>query len=362
MMAFARAWGGPGGQGDLRTEAADFRVDEVLGFEPGGGGEHAWLWLRKRGANTEDVAHALARFAGVRRRDVGFSGMKDRHADTGQWFSVHLPGREDPEWSDLDPALGAVEYAVRHNRKLRTGSHRANRFLLRVRAVEGDRAVIDERLAAVRDGGFPNYFGPQRFGHGGENLRRARRLLAPDAVKRARGIHLSAARSWLFNRVLDARVRDGSWNKPGPGDALMLAGTNSVFEYRGDEEDIESRHDDFDLDVTGPLWGTGKQPVGGAVAERERAWLADEAELREGLERIDMQARRRALRAAAPDLAWDWRDADLELRFTLGRGVFATSLLDEAVTAVDASRADANRPAATGAFAMDRQGPIGETE
>lgn len=349
MMAFARAWGGPGGHGDLRTEAADFRVDEVLGFEPGGGGEHAWLWLRKRGANTEDVAHALARFAGLRRGAVSFSGMKDRHADTGQWFSVHLPGRADPDWSDLDPAVGVVEHAVRHNRKLRTGSHRANRFVLRLRAVDGDRTAIDERLAAVRDGGFPNYFGPQRFGHGGENLRRARRLLAPDAAaRRARGIHLSAARSWLFNRVLDARVRDGSWIRPVPGDALMLAGTNSVFEYRGDEGDIESRHDRFDLDVTGPLWGTGRQPVGDEVAARERAWLADETELREGIERIDMQARRRALRAAVPDLAWTWHGADLELRFTLGRGIFATSLLDEAVSVVDVSRTATNRSAGTG--------------
>lgn len=362
MISFARAWGGPGGQGDLRTEAADFRVDEVLGFEPGGGGEHAWLWLRKRGANTDDVAHALARFADVRRRDVGFSGMKDRHADTGQWFSVHLPGRADPEWSELDPLIGRVEFAVRHNRKLRTGSHRANRFVLRLRAVAGDRDLINQRLTAVRDGGFPNYFGPQRFGHGGENLRRARRLLGPDAVKRARGIHLSAARSWLFNRVLDARVRDGSWNRPAPGDALMLAGTNSVFEYRGDEDDIESRHDGFDLDVTGPLWGTGEQPVGPVVAERERAWLADESELREGLERIDMQARRRALRATVPDLAWDWQGDELELRFTLGRGIFATSLLDEAVTVVDVSRPEANRTAPTGTSGDDRQGTIGETE
>lgn len=361
MMAFARAWGGPGGSGDLRSETADFRVDEVLGFEPGGGGEHAWLWLRKRGVNTEDVAHALARFADVRRGAVGFSGMKDRHADTGQWFSVQLPGRADPDWSSLDPALGVVEYAVRHNRKLRTGSHQANRFVLRLRAVAGDRGVIDERLAAVRAGGFPNYFGPQRFGHGGENLRRARRLLAPDAVRRARGIHLSAARSWLFNRVLDARVRDGSWIRPEPGDALMLAGTNSVFEYRGDEDDIESRHDHFDLHVTGPLWGTGKQPIGPAVAERERAWLEDEPELRAGLERIDMQARRRALRAAAPDLAWDWQGVDLELRFTLGRGIFATSLLDEAVSAIDVSRASSGQRDPETVTA-DRRGPIGEAQ
>jgi tRNA pseudouridine13 synthase len=88
------------------------------------------------------------------------------------------------------------------------------------------------------------------------------------------------------------------------------------------------------------MWGSGNQPVGACVAARERAWLAEEAALCEGLERVGMQARRRALRAMAPDLEWAWQGADLELRFTLGRGIFATSLLDEAVTAIDMSRAD----------------------
>ena len=330
MEPFTPAHGGPVGHARLRSEPDDFRVDEVLGFEPGGGGEHAWLWVRKRGANSDDVAHALARLAGVRRRAVGTSGMKDRHADTGQWFSLHLPGRAEPDWTALDPELGRVEQARRHGRKLRTGSHRANRFEVRLRDVSGEREAIEDRLRAVRAGGFPNYFGPQRFGRGGENLRRARRRLAPGAAGRARGIQLSAARSWLFNRVLDARVRDGSWIRPLAGDALMLAGTNSVFECRGDDPDVRARVDAFDLDVTGPLWGVGRQPIGDACAARERAWLADEAELRGGLERIGMQARRRALRATAPDRRW--QDGDLSLAFTLGRGVFATSLLAEIVT------------------------------
>ncbi len=343
MQSWPHAHGGPGGRGWLRSEAADFRVDERLGFEPGGGGEHAWLWIRKSGANSDDVARTLADIAAVPRRTVGFSGMKDRHADAGQWFSVHLPGRADPDWARLDPALGRVELARRHYRKLRTGSHRGNRFRLRLRAVSGDRGLIEARLRAVRDGGFPNYFGPQRFGRGGENLRRARRLLAPDAGRRARGIQLSAARSWLFNRVVAARVRDGTWTRALPGDAVMLAGTHSVFEYRGDEADIQARIDACDLDVTGPLWGVGRQPLGAAALERERAWLADEGELCAGLERIGMQARRRALRTRAADLDWRWQGDDLELAFSLERGVFATSLLAEVIDADDAGPVNPGR-------------------
>lgn len=333
MLALAHAWGGPVGRAMLRASAADFRVDEVLGFEPGGGGEHVWLWVRKQDTNSDDVARALARLAGVGRGAVGFSGMKDRRADAGQWFSVHLPGRDDPDWSRLPAAATRVVRAVRHPRKLRAGTHRRNRFALRLRAVTGDHGGIDARLEAVRAGGFPNYFGPQRFGRRGENLRRARQRLAGGG--RAHGIHLSAARSHLFNIVLDARVRDGTWATPQPGDALMLAGSHSVFEYGGDDTAIDARQKAFDVDVTGPLWGIGRQPVGAAVAAREREWTAAEAELRAGIEAIGMRARRRPLRAGAIDLAWTWHGDALELVFTLPRGAFATSLVREIVAAAE---------------------------
>lgn len=327
----ARAWGGPAGGGRLRARAEDFRVDEVLGFEPGGGGEHAWLYVRKRGANTEDVARALARCAGVARGAVGASGMKDRHAETGQWFSVHLPGRDDPDWAACADDRWRVERALRSARKLRTGSHRGNRFALRVRDLDADAGLLAERLQSVHAGGFPNYFGPQRFGRGGDNLRRARAALAAGdgGRRRGRGLHLSVARAWLFNRVLDRRVAEGTWCHPRPGDALMLAGTRSVFECRGDEPDLGARIAAFDLDVTGPLWGVGAQPVAAAVAAQEAAWLADEGALCADLERAGVAAARRPLRAPARDLAWALAGDTLELTFTLPRGAYATSLVRE---------------------------------
>ena len=49
------------------------------------------LKVRKRGANTEWVGREIARAAGCRPGDVGFAGLKDRHAVTTQWFSVPSP-------------------------------------------------------------------------------------------------------------------------------------------------------------------------------------------------------------------------------------------------------------------------------
>src|SRR5690554_3957793 len=81
-------------RGRLRVQPEDFQVREQLGFAPGGGGEHLWLHLRKTGVNTMDLALALAKLARLPVRTVGYSGLKDRHAVTEQWFSLHLPGKE----------------------------------------------------------------------------------------------------------------------------------------------------------------------------------------------------------------------------------------------------------------------------
>jgi tRNA pseudouridine13 synthase len=333
----ATVLGGPAGQGTLRAVPADFHVDEVLGFEPDGDGEHALLWIRKQDANTADVATALARFADVPPRAVGFSGRKDRHADTGQWFSVHLAGRADPDWRAFSGANWQVEYSARHRRRLRTGTHRANRFRLRIRDFHGNPDAVHERLAAIGAEGFPNYFGPQRFGRGGQNLQRARNMLAgTQRVRRnQRSMYLSAARSWLFNLVLDTRIRAGIWRTPLAGDALMLAGTHSMFCCSGEELDLDARITALDVHVTGPLWGEGRRVADERADARERAWLGTEHELVAALEALALRPDRRSLRAVVSELDWQLADETLELAFTLPSGSFATALLAEVVTTTE---------------------------
>ena len=96
------AHGGPVGNGSIKTLPEDFIVDERLPFVPTGEGEHVFLLIEKVGENTDYVARALARYAGVRQRDIGFAGLKDRHARTTQWFSIWLPGKQDLDWSVLE--------------------------------------------------------------------------------------------------------------------------------------------------------------------------------------------------------------------------------------------------------------------
>jgi len=324
----ARAFGGPVARGELRRVAADFEVTEELGFEPDGAGQHVWLGVVKEGVNTADVAQALARRAGVGARAVGFAGRKDRWARARQWFSLHLAGRIEPDWRAPQGAHWRVEVVTRHGRKLRPGSHRGNRFRLRVRRLAGDRAAVDERLRQVEYYGCPNYFGGQRFGVDGANLERARAALRRRRP-RAPAMAVSAARAWLFNRVLAYRVADGTWDTARVGEPVMLAGTRSIFCYDGADSTVASRVAALDLDPTGPLWGRGEIPIDAAMAALERDWLADEAELCAGLERLGSRAERRPLRTPAEAFDWAWDGGDLVVGFTLRRGAFATSLLAE---------------------------------
>ena len=101
VQALSRAHGAPPLRGRLRTQPEDFIVEEALGYAADGAGEHVLLTVQKREANTAWVAQQLARFAGVDARSVGYAGRKDRHALTTQSFSVHLPGRSDPDWGAL---------------------------------------------------------------------------------------------------------------------------------------------------------------------------------------------------------------------------------------------------------------------
>src|SRR5579872_4563407 len=75
----------PGIAGQLRAADDDFIVDELPAYPPSGAGDHVFARIEKRGVTTADAVRAISRALGVRDRDVGVAGLKDRHAVTRQW-------------------------------------------------------------------------------------------------------------------------------------------------------------------------------------------------------------------------------------------------------------------------------------
>lgn len=333
-MTAVLAWGGPAGRGTIRSSPEDFEVEEVLGHEPTGDGEHLWLWVEKRGQNTVDVASFLAQAAGVHPRQVSFAGLKDRNAVTRQYYSIQLPGKSDPDWTAWSGSGVTVINAIRSRRKIRRGRLKANRFILIVRDLEVDQEKLQRCLINLRDHGAPNGFGEQRFG--GNNIARARALFAGQLRRKPsrhkRGFYLSASRSLLFNRVLVHRIADASWNRMLEGDVAQLDGSHSIFVPEPADPDVADRCADMDLHPTGPLAGLGESPVSGEVAALEQEILSQEADLVRGLEQFGLRHERRALRMAVRDLEWQQPEPDtLQLAFTLGQGSYATSVLRELI-------------------------------
>lgn len=329
--------GQPAGSGQLKTCADDFVVVEDLGYQPDGDGEQLLVRLRKTGCNTRFVADALAKFVGIHPRDVSFAGMKDRHAVTEQTFCLRVPGKEMPVMSGFVLEGVDILQVDRHRRKIRTGALAGNRFRLMIRQI-GDRADIESRLKQIEQAGVPNYFGPQRFGHGGNNVLMAQRWARNEIQVRERpkrSFYLSAARSAMFNQVTSDRLQQLGLMQVVNGDALQLTGRGSWFVAQQEElPALQQRVEQHELRITAPLPGSGNAGTTDSALLFEQQCLAAEGELLALLQRERVEAARRAMLVVPGDFQWRWwDDATLELSFWLPAGSFATAVVRELVNA-----------------------------
>lgn len=337
-----RAYGSPVAAAIARSVAADFLVEEDLGFAPAGSGAHLLLKVRKTDANTAWVARQLARTAGCPPRDVGYAGLKDRRAVAVQWFSVPRP-RGVIDWLAVRGEGFEVLEAHSHTRKLPRGALAGNLFSVRLRAVDGDgeqlAAALAPRVAAVAARGVPNYFGPQRFGRDGANLRReAAALRALPAAERS--LVLSAARSVVFNAVLAARVSSGSWEHLEAGDLAALDGRGSFFAVDAADEALMARCARLEIHPTGPMWGSGQPGSGVAVHALETRIAAQFPVQCDLCTAAGMAQERRSLRLRVVGLSSEAELDAVVLRFRLTRGSFATAVLRELIVAPEAPGED----------------------
>ncbi|HIO92907.1 MAG TPA: tRNA pseudouridine(13) synthase TruD [Leucothrix mucor] len=334
MNRFAKAFSNDTGKqlrGTIRNKASDFKVDEISSFELSGEGEHAYLHIEKTGENTDWVAGLLAKIAEVPRKDVSYAGMKDRHAITTQWFSVQIPGREAPNWQEQLPDTIRVLAETRHDKKLRRGALKGNRFTLIIRDIEGDIEQAKNLCQKIKENGVPNYYGEQRFGRNFNNIESAKNWFSGQFKPKSRpkrSIYLSAARSWIFNHLLSQRVKQGTWNQALSGDVFMLNGSHSCFPDDGDTT-LQERTQRQELHPTGALWGKGDLSSKGDVAILEQQ-TADELEgLAQGLIKHGLKQERRALRLNVGGFEYNFETNKITLSFVLPAGSFATVVFRE---------------------------------
>ena len=348
----------PGTGGRVGGQPEDFRVEEVPLYSPSGEGAHLYVRLQKRGWTTPDATRFLAKAAGVSPRDVGYAGLKDKHAITTQWVSLPVGGRPVDEWR-LPDGLEVLEVS-HHKNKLRTGHLLANRFVIILKDVEtealANARALAERLARV---GLPNFFGHQRFGHRGRNLDKALFWLRANERRGPKGgfknkLHASVIQSEAFNRYAIARIERGLETLL-LGEVVRLDGSGSRFVVT-DLDAEAKRYASGDLHPQGPLFGPKMYAAADraleletevveslGLSEAERAALARFAP---GTRR-DLMLRPEALEIQARD------DGELGLSFTLPPGSYATQVTRELTRAAwfvpsEASSADSPSRAPSG--------------
>lgn len=327
LPTWPHAYPASGARATLKRLNEDFVVTELPLQLPGGEGEHVWLDVEKNGANTVFVAQQLAQAAQVEERDVGYAGLKDRHALTRQWFSLYLPKGETPDFTQLQHPEFRVLSQRRHVRKLRPGDLRGNHFRIVLRDVTGERSAVEANLQAIAAHGVPNYFGAQRFGFDGGNVEQGRAMLAREIRVRnpkKKGLYLSAVRSFVFNEVLALRIQQGLWGQALPGDVMDEAGQ-----------------------PTGPLWGRGRVATTDQAQALENGVAQRHAVLCDGMEHAGLDQERRSLVSLPAEFSWTWpQDDQLVLAFALPAGHYATSVLGEILLTTEPDRHPEPEPAA----------------
>jgi tRNA pseudouridine13 synthase len=385
--------------GVIKASPDDFVVEEVLrdgtvvavdgvSLQPRVGG---WVWIHvvKRNVDTLKLVIKLSKTLGLGRRDISIGGIKDTRAVTSQIISIrgavsNLPKIPNVEfkgmWSMDKPITPSLIYG--------------NRFTIVLRSV--DVKCAEEALEALQKTAVPNYYGYQRFG----TIRPVSHLLGKallrkdpeaffdvmfcrvfpyesDAAKKARELacrgdyqkaleafpksfieeravlrrlaggtdlwnavmaiplqilrlYVEAAQSYLFNRLLSKRMELGPLDEPVEGDLVEVNG-QVVYHVEG-----------LGGEVVLPVVGPGARMPRGKLGEVLLRVLKEEgleAELFLKMPRgLRVYGSYRRARLEVRDFSWRAAGSDVELRFTLPRGSYATVLLREVVKPVEPYR------------------------
>jgi tRNA pseudouridine13 synthase len=323
----------PGVGGEIKVAPAHFVVEEIPLYEACGEGEHVYVCLTREGQTTRALEKELARLFHLRPVDVGYAGLKDKHARVTQTFSLLLHNVDEEAVAARIEASLPVEvvWARRHRNKLKAGHLLGNRFRIVVLNPDRDAPERAGRIVrALKERGVPNFYGAQRFGLRGDNALRGRQALTGRGPRQRwlRRLLLSAYQSALFNAWLAERVRRGWFDRLLAGDVAKKTDTGGLF----DVEDVDVERPRFErreITYTGPIYGSRLRWAGGEPGDLERQVLEAARATPETLGRAGLKGSRRQARLFPQELNVTSHPEGLQLTLALPKGSYATTVLRE---------------------------------
>ncbi|MDS0257207.1 tRNA pseudouridine(13) synthase TruD [Thermoplasmatales archaeon AK] len=384
----------------IKIDPEDFVVDEIpVDLQPDPDGKFTIIQVRLTNWDTNAFLVALARRLGISKERITYGGTKDRRGVTTQYFCI--AGNVETDRIGI-PGCEVMK-SFRTDKRLDLGDLLGNRFFIRLTPGFGDRDSLLQRIGMINAaGGFPNYFGPQRFGSIRPNTHTIGELIVKGMYREAvmtylydprydredfrvsfgetgdvrkalkeYPLHLSfersllgyilehgtyegafdvfprylrmmfihAYQSYLFNRILSARIRHvKSTSKVFPGDLLypvdhMFNPSQlepiEVNNFNADK--MQKLADEDKVRPTIPLPGYQTKITSGVPGELEKSVLGGlnlSAFRIPGHKDLWSKGSRRVTGAKPIDLEILGED---RLSFTLGKGIYATVFLRELV-------------------------------
>ncbi len=334
----------------FNSSARDFTVEEIPLYDFTGEGEHLVLKIRKKDMTTWEMLDVLSNHMGIRRRDMGYAGLKDKHAMTIQYVSVL--GTHQEKLNTFTHDKIKILDIVRHNNKIRVGHLKGNRFGIRLKKVLGvQKDKLDSVLKWIKKNGVPNYFGNQRFGTDGDNWIDGKKLIEGQLKirdKKTKEFLMGSYQSYLFNRWLSKRMElnhlldkfteaqtedimgleKGSLNgtkkqshffKLVEGDVMMHYPYGRLFNVENIEEEAK-RFESKDIAPAGLLPGRKAKRAQGIAGVIENPFVED----------MNLNGTRRYAWIQVSEIEKNYIEekAHYELSFTLPKGSYATNVLD----------------------------------
>jgi tRNA pseudouridine13 synthase len=336
----------PGIGGQLRATPEHFLVEEIPLYVPQGEGQHLYVNITKVGLTTKEVQVQLAQLFHLKPGEVSYAGMKDKLARTTQTFSLNI-GHQPPAAIQAFVASATqriqdhlpleVNWADFHRNKLRLGHLLGNRFVITVtnlvcdldEAVVRAQTIVQELVRL----GVPNFFGPQRFGSSGSNVRQGMAMLMGERTQADRWLRrmlTTAYQSYLCNRYLTRRIEMGAFTHLLAGDVAKKHATGGMFSV----EDVaveQPRYLAQEISFTAPMYGPKMWAATEAAAALEAEVLAESPVTMAHFEAAHVEGTRRLGRLLLPDCAVEANGAlnGLTISFSLPKGAFATTVLRE---------------------------------
>jgi len=340
----------------FNKSSRDFVVDEVPLYPFSGEGEHLVLKVRKKDMTTWDLLQKLSEITGVKVREFGYAGLKDKDGLTTQYISIHK--KYESLFDNIEDENFKITEKTYHSNKIKIGHLKGNNFFIRLKKVTPVQAQkIDNVLEIINSEGMPNYFGYQRFGRDRDNYTIGREILLGKRnirSRKKRDFFVSAYQSHIFNLWLSKRVEMSKlfnsfelgelselfiyskellkevksqkrFLKLLPGDILHHYPHGKAFECLDVKEEAK-RFAAKEVTLTGFLPGHKTKRATNEAGEIEKEFIS---ECEEFIEKMNGSRRFAWIFPEVLEKRYKKEEAWFEFSFFLPKGSYATVLLEE---------------------------------